>query len=187
MVLMALLDVVLPGFFLNCFFFFFAFPASSLNILFKCNNFFFFHYSCLHYSVHECIVLAFFTVHFPPPSCLPVPCFSLSLISMYFSDWAPLSTLSLSEEISSYKAAAISLQESKMNCCRSIIFFFWRPKGEMRKSSCSSFWGQLHRKYFGRGVIALLLLVSQACVQILSVGYRKYWLCTYIMQGSANC
>lgn len=110
----------------------------------------------------------------------------LSLISVYFSDWVPLSMSSLSEEISSYKAAAISLQEIKMNYCCSSILFSQRPKGEMRKGFCSSFQGQVHRKYFGRGEGLQCCYLSQACMQNSTVGYRKYCLRTYVMQGSAN-
>lgn len=155
MVLMALLSVVLPGF--GVFFllkrFFFLFFSSLLVFYLKVITVIFLSllfiivctvYRCtvyknasaMHTYMHVCIVLAF--LQFTLPSCLPL-CFSLSFLCI--SDWAPLSILSLSEEISSYKVIAISLQESKMNYCCSIIFFSWRPDGEMRQGSCSSFGG----------------------------------------------
>lgn len=130
MVLMALLDAVLldcspPPPPPNCFFslfqcFLLIFYLNEIIVLL----FFLFPYSSLHYSMHVCILQ--FT---PLAPYLLVQYFFLPHICVYFSNWAPLSISSLSEESSSYEAAGISLQESKMNYCQTIFFFSWRPKG----------------------------------------------------------
>lgn len=122
---MALRDVVLPVFFSKLFF---LLLFQCFNILFKSNNYSFFSpYSYLHYTVHVCIVLAFFMVRFPSPTLLSPSPVLLSFISVYFSSWGPLSTSSLSEEISSYKAVGISLQENKL--LSQYFYLFLKVKG----------------------------------------------------------
>lgn len=159
---------------------------SSLSISFKCNHCSFLllllsSLQCTHaYSTSVFLSFSFFVVLFL------VPCFSFSHLCVFLwvgffihvAVWGHQLLMKLLPPLCKKTRRAVVA----VSFC-----FSWGPKGEAWSGSCSSFWGQLHRKYLGRGGIALSLLVSRACVHNLSAGYGKCWLLAYIMQGSANC
>lgn len=172
MVIMALLNVILPvsGFFSEMFQFFFLFQP--LNVLFKGNCYFSF--LTLHYSVHVCIVLAFlqftlsYVLAFHCCAFLSHFCVILTEVLYLFCPCLRKSALT--------KFLPSPCKKAKWT----VIAVFCFPEGwtgRWGKVHAAHFGDQIHRKHFGRGGIVLLILVSQACVQNLSVVYRKCWLC----------
>lgn len=90
-----------------------------------------------------------------------VPCFSFSHLSVFLGVGSSIHVAAWGNQLS-VKLLPPLCRKARRAVVAASFCFSWGPKGEAWSGSCSSFWGQLRRKYLGRGGIALSLLVSRA-------------------------
>lgn len=135
----------------------------------------------MHTYMHMCIALAF--LQFTPLSLLVFHCYAFLSHFCVFLTELPYPLCPCLRKLALTKLLPSLCKKVKWTIVAVLFSFPEGQVGRWGKVHAAHLGAQLCRNHFGRGGVVLLVLVSQARGQNLSVGYRKYWLCVYVLQG----